>query len=65
MAVKSHTKQGFAHNKPEHEQMVETFQFVERKGDVSGAPTAAAPGDRRGAGLASPGGRCGRRPGGP
>ena len=44
MAVKSHAKQGFANNKPEHEQLVETFQFVDRKGDASGAPTAAAPG---------------------
>ncbi len=48
-------KQGFAHNKPEHEQLVETFQFVERKGDASGVPTAAAPGAGEPSAPAAPG----------
>jgi len=55
VAVKSHMKQGFAHNKPEHEQLVETFQFVERKGDASGGPTASAPGAAGALGPPAPG----------
>jgi len=35
--------------------MVETFQFVERKGDASGAPTSAAPGAAGALGSPAPG----------